>query len=156
MIQIVPSKSLINSSQSEICQILQIHPNFSVCWAWVQTRGYVYTIFRFCNIYFISIKWPIHILSLNRYRKYNETDKVKAEEFLLTDFDDKTEYLTVQMFSDAAINPCMNSTYRFVEAVLDALIDMHSGIQELTTFHFGGDEVPGAWEKWVLIKFWYW
>lgn len=75
------------------------------------------------------------------------TDMAKATEYLLTDPEDQTEYLTVQMFDDAAVNPCIESTYTFVAEVIDTLISLHSGIQDLNMYHFGGDEVPGAWEK---------
>ncbi|MDO6706727.1 family 20 glycosylhydrolase [Photobacterium sp. 1_MG-2023] len=69
----------------------------------------------------------------------------KANQYLLTDFDDTTQYLSVQMFTDNAINVCMDSTYNFVDAVVKGLVDLHQGVQPLKTFHFGGDEIAGAW-----------
>ncbi|KAH9512778.1 hypothetical protein Btru_038173 [Bulinus truncatus] len=65
----------------------------------------------------------------------------------LTEENDTSVYETPQMFSDNAINPCLEETYIFVNMVLDELISLHNqGRQPLKTFHFGGDEVGiGAW-----------
>lgn len=65
--------------------------------------------------------------------------------YILWDPEDVSRYLSVQYFTDNAMNPCINSTYTFVEKLVDAFIAMHSGIQTLEIFHWGGDEVPGAW-----------
>ncbi|XP_052788332.1 uncharacterized protein LOC128223112 [Mya arenaria] len=51
-------------------------------------------------------------------------------------------------WSKNAMNPCMNSTYRFVELVVDGLIELHRPVQPLRIFHMGGDEVTlGAWDE---------
>lgn len=85
---------------------------------------------------------------LARYRKYKDTDKDKATEYLLIDLEDKSKYFSVQMFTDNAVNPCVNSSYTFVKRVLDEVVDMHKDIQPLKIFNFGGDEVPAtAWLK---------
>lgn len=82
-----------------------------------------------------------------RYTKLMEQgDTAGAEQYLLTDFDDKTEYLSVQMFKDNAMNVCMESTYRFVDTVVANLVSLHQDIQPLKKFHFGGDEIAGAWK----------
>ena len=41
-------------------------------------------------------------------------DVAAAEEFLLSDLEDESVYLSVQLFTDNAVNPCINSTYRYV------------------------------------------
>ncbi|KAK3094852.1 hypothetical protein FSP39_007074 [Pinctada imbricata] len=89
-----------------------------------------------------------------RYRQYlNYGNKTAAEEYLLTELGDPSEYLTVQWFTDNAINPCMDSSYRFIAHVINSLIDMHINIQPLNIFHFGGDEVAhGAWEASNICK----
>ena len=70
----------------------------------------------------------------------------EAKRFLLSDFNDKSSYTTMQGFSDDAVNPCLNSTYTFLDFILSTLSRLHSDIQPLTFYHFGGDEVPnGAW-----------
>lgn len=68
--------------------------------------------------------------------------------FPLIELNDPSRYLTVQWFTDDATNPCIESTYTFVEHVVDALISMHKDKQPLTLYHFGGDEVAeGAWKN---------
>ncbi|WP_299021065.1 family 20 glycosylhydrolase [uncultured Photobacterium sp.] len=82
-----------------------------------------------------------------RYHNFiAQGDAAKASEFLLTDFNDQTEYLSVQMFNDNAMNVCMESTYTFVDTVVSGLVALHQDIQPLKTFHFGGDEIAGAWK----------
>lgn len=74
-----------------------------------------------------------------RYRKYMKIgNEVEANKYLLTDFADKTQYLTVQWFSDNAINICLNSTAVFIRHLITSLIDMHQDIQPLNIYHFGG------------------
>jgi len=45
--------------------------------------------------------------------------------YLLSDIDDQSIYMTGQFFRDSAINPCIESSYRFVEYVMQQVIDMH-------------------------------
>lgn len=67
-------------------------------------------------------------------------------EYLLIDLDDPSEYRSVQKFTDNAVNPCVQSTYTFIEHVMEEVIQMHADIQPLQVYNFGGDEVPGgAW-----------
>jgi len=84
-----------------------------------------------------------------RARRLNKTgDSAGAEEFLLTEPGDPSQYLSVQLFKDDAINPCLESTYKFIDHLVQKILSMHSGIQPLTIYHFGGDEVAhGAWKK---------
>ena len=49
---------------------------------------------------------------------------------------------SVQGWTDNSMNPCLNSTYRFLETVIDDLINIYKGIQPLDILHLGGDEVP--------------
>lgn len=78
-----------------------------------------------------------------------EGDIDGAEEFLLSDLDDASRYMSVQMWHDNVMNPCRDSTYRFVEKVVDDIVAMYAEAgAKLTTFHTGGDEVPeGVWEQ---------
>ena len=89
-------------------------------------------------------------------RKENLTHMGKepeSSEFLLSDPDDHSKYLSAQLFKDNAINPCMNSTYAFIETLVKAVKQLHDGIQPLKIFHFGGDEVPvGAWTESLLCR----
>lgn len=89
-------------------------------------------------------------------RKENMTKQGQHDEankYLLSDPNDQSKYLSTQLFKDNAINPCVSSTYTFIEALVIAMKAMHSGIQPLKVFHFGGDEVPnGAWMGSPLCK----
>ena len=70
----------------------------------------------------------------------------EAEKYRLSEINDESKYLSAQYFKDNSINPCIESTYNFVERVVASIQNLHSVIQPLTIFHFGGDEVPlGAW-----------
>ncbi|MDR1526999.1 MAG: family 20 glycosylhydrolase [Dysgonamonadaceae bacterium] len=83
-----------------------------------------------------------------RYKKYINTDKQKAEEYLLADFSDTSKYNSAQNFTDNVMNVALPSSYRFVEKIVDEIDKMYAeaGLK-LTVFHIGGDEVPkGAWE----------
>jgi len=83
-----------------------------------------------------------------RYRKYKNQNLSAAKEYLLSDPEDTSEYLTQQNFNDDAINPCLDSSYKFVELIVSHIKDIHSTIQPLKIYHFGGDEVAdGAWMK---------
>ncbi|KAH3893968.1 hypothetical protein DPMN_018123 [Dreissena polymorpha] len=42
---------------------------------------------------------------------------------------------------DSAINPCLNTTYHFIRAVFNDLVDMYDGIQTFDLIHVGADEV---------------
>jgi len=69
--------------------------------------------------------------------------------YLLNDADDQSEYRTAQNYNDNVINVCMESTYNFIDKVVEEVVKMHNeaGIP-LKTLHTGGDEVPaGAWQK---------
>ena len=87
------------------------------------------------------------ISMLARYQKLQGTDLTEAEKYLLAEIDDPSEYLSVQMFTDNAMNPCIESVYTFMTEVMTQVKEMHKDIQPLEVFHFGGDEVPsGAWK----------
>lgn len=81
-----------------------------------------------------------------RYHKYEDSNITAAEQYLLSEFDDYSRYISMQFFRDGAINPCLDSTYTFVNHLIRELKKMHEGIQPIRVFHFGGDEVPrGVW-----------
>ena len=81
-----------------------------------------------------------------RYDRYMKEDKPdSALMYLLTDFEDTTFYTSAQRYHDNTANPCMESTYRFVQVVIDELVAMYKEADApLTTLHIGGDEVPGG------------
>jgi hexosaminidase len=69
-------------------------------------------------------------------------------QYLLSDPEDRSVYGSAQGYHDNVMNPVLESTYGFIERVVDDLVAMHqeAGVP-LRHIHMGGDEVPaGAWE----------
>lgn len=85
-----------------------------------------------------------------RYEKYMaEGNPDKANQYLLHEPEDESQYSSVQNWDDNVVNICQPSTYRFMHTVVDEIIDMYdeAGVP-LEKIHVGGDEVPhGAWQK---------
>ncbi|MGI2066451.1 family 20 glycosylhydrolase [Shewanella sp. MF08487] len=71
-----------------------------------------------------------------------------AEQYLLSDANDKTVYSSVQYYDDNTLNVCMESTYQFVDKVIDEIAKLHQAAgQPLTRYHIGADETAGAWKQ---------
>ncbi|WP_187774954.1 family 20 glycosylhydrolase [Pedobacter sp. BS3] len=86
----------------------------------------------------------------SRYQKFIRlNNRQEAERYLLCDLNDQSRYRSIQGFNDNVINVAMPSAYTFLQKVSDELISMYKDAgAELSTIHFGGDEVPvGVWEK---------
>ncbi len=107
-----------------------------------------------------EIDMPGHIRAGIKAMQYRydrlmvEENKAEAERFLLHDLNDASTYQSVQGWKDNVLNPCMESTYRFIDTVVDELIKMYqeAGVP-LQAIHTGGDEVPdGVWEKSLLCQ----
>ena len=83
----------------------------------------------------------------SRYRRFMEQEnEAEATKYLLTDFDDKTEYMSIQNYNDNTINVCLESSYAFVDQVLEDLISLHNQAEHpLQMYHIGADETAGAW-----------
>ncbi|CAK8692064.1 unnamed protein product [Clavelina lepadiformis] len=82
-----------------------------------------------------------NLAHFNRLRR----DGKEAFDDLIVDLEDRSEYLSTQMFTDNAVNPCIEGTYKFIKNVVYDLIELHRGYQNLTIFHLGGDEVAESW-----------
>lgn len=84
-----------------------------------------------------------------RYRRLMALGQTaQAEEFRLAEPADRTEYRSVQNYSDNTLNVCLPATYRFIDTVIDALQAMHAAAgTPLETYHMGADETAGAWSK---------
>ena len=82
-----------------------------------------------------------------RYNKLMaDENEVAAKEYLLRDLHDKTVYSSVQYYDDNTLNVCLESTFHFVEKVVDEIAKLHeAGGQPLTIYHIGADETAGAW-----------
>lgn len=96
------------------------------------------------------------IISMNaRHKRLMAAGKTEeANQYLLNDPNDASEYRTAQNYNDNVVNVCRPSTYAFIEKVVDEVIALHkkAGVK-LTTIHTGGDEVPkGAWQKSPICK----
>lgn len=82
-----------------------------------------------------------------RYQRLMAAEQSEAaEEFLLSDLADTTEYLSVQFYRDNTVNPCQESTYHFLDTVISYVQRLHrqAGLP-LHTYHIGADETAGAW-----------
>jgi hexosaminidase len=74
--------------------------------------------------------------------------------YLLSDPRDTSKYESAQFYKDNAMNGCMDSSYAFVEKVMDEVKAMYAeaGVT-LKTWHIGLDEVPpGAWTESPICK----
>ena len=123
---------------------------------YLSTEDYM-EILRFADARFIevipSLDMPGHsraaIKSMEaRYKRLVSAEQTpQAEQYLLTEFADRSQYRSIQHYNDNTLNPCMDSTYRFVDKVLDELIAMHNkaGVP-LKRYHIGADETAGAWQ----------
>ena len=76
-------------------------------------------------------------------------DAAGAGQYLLSDAGDQSVYSSAQDFHDNVMNPAQESTYAFIEKVVNEVVAVHqaAGVP-LRNLHMGGDEVPaGVWEK---------
>ncbi len=85
-----------------------------------------------------------------RYERYRDLgDLAAANEYLLTDWEDASDYESVQMWRRNVVNMGLESTYHFIEKVVDEVMDLYKKANvKLSAIHIGGDEVPGGvWTK---------
>jgi hexosaminidase len=78
-----------------------------------------------------------------------EGKKAEAERYLLYDPNDKSAYSSAQYWTDNVVDVALPSTYNFMEAVINDIVNMYKEAgAPLKTINFGGDEVPAhVWEK---------
>ena len=77
-----------------------------------------------------------------RYYKYIDTDPSKAYQYLLTDFNRKSEIHSVQSYKDNVIAVNMTSSLAFMEKVISEIHKMYEEAKvPQSYFHIGGDEV---------------
>jgi hexosaminidase len=79
-----------------------------------------------------------------RYQRLAGSDPAAAGEFRLLDPDDTSMHRSVQGYTDNLVNPCLESTYRFLTKVVTEVRAMYdaAGVP-LTMINLGGDEPPG-------------
>ncbi|MGI2257729.1 family 20 glycosylhydrolase [Shewanella sp. GXUN23E] len=82
-----------------------------------------------------------------RYRKKMVPgDDVAARQYLLTDFEDQTRYSSIQYYDDNTLNVCIESTFTFIDKVIEEIAGMHQAAgMPLSLYHIGADETAGAW-----------
>ena len=86
----------------------------------------------------------IKAMALRRRMKTEYGDLQGAHEYELDEMGDPSLYWSVQLYDDDAINPCLESSYRFIRHVMQEVKKMHEGVNPLETYHFGGDEVASG------------
>lgn len=82
-----------------------------------------------------------------RYKRYRDVgENEDGLRFYLNDLKDESKYQSGQFFFNNSVNPCVETSYDFVDKLVLEVRAMHRGIQPLKVIHLGGDEVPlGAW-----------
>mgnify|MGYP001037389042 FL=1 len=87
-------------------------------------------------------------MNARHQRLLSQQNDTAATQYLLTDANDKTQYQSVQFYNDNTMNPCLDSTYAFVETVMVSIKQLHEKAEvPLNTFHIGADETSGAWSQ---------
>lgn len=84
-----------------------------------------------------------------RYQRLKSTgQEEQAKQYLLSEANDTSNYITVQNYTDNSINVCLDSTYAFIDKVIYELQQMYREAgSRLRVFHMGGDEVGvGSWQ----------
>lgn len=84
-----------------------------------------------------------------RYRRLVAAGQpAAAARYRLVEPGDATRYRSIQNYDDNTLNVCLDSTYRFLDTVIDAIASMHraAGVP-LRTYHIGADETAGAWTQ---------
>ncbi|XP_053390345.1 uncharacterized protein LOC123562093 isoform X1 [Mercenaria mercenaria] len=103
-----------------------------------------------------EIETPGHAAAAIAAMEYRESEIMKMkqhgnqnlpETYVLTKHTDKNEVFSPKKWTRNTMDPCLNTTYNFVESVIDSLIHLHQPVQPLKVVHLGGDEVPsGVWD----------
>jgi hexosaminidase len=79
-----------------------------------------------------------------RYERLAGSDPVEAGRYRLLDPDDTSEHRSVQYYTDNLVNPCIESTYRFLAKVVTEVRAMYGRAgAPLSMVNLGGDEAPG-------------
>ncbi|PTL82327.1 beta-hexosaminidase [Vitiosangium sp. GDMCC 1.1324] len=79
-----------------------------------------------------------------RYHTLEDSDPTKASEYRLFDPRDTSQHLSVQSYTDNFLNPCLESTYAFLDKVVRELKARYDAVPgaRFVALHGGGDELP--------------
>lgn len=89
----------------------------------------------------------IQAMSTRQHRLEAQGNNAAAQEYVLRDPADASQYESAQLWHDNVVDVGLASTYRFLSTVVGELCNIYrrAGVP-LATVHVGGDEVPaGAW-----------
>lgn len=77
-----------------------------------------------------------------------EGKPAEAAKYRLVDPNDKTVYSSIQSYTDNTLDVCLDSTYAFIDKVMEDIKSMHdeAGLP-LRIYHLGLDETAGAWTQ---------
>ena len=96
-----------------------------------------------CNAAILSMK--------ARYNKFKNVDIEKAKEFLLNELDEEPS--TDTLYKHHIINPIMESTYNFINHIIESLKVTHKSVQPLTVLYIGGYGLfDGKWNDLKLFQ----
>jgi hexosaminidase len=90
-----------------------------------------------------------------RFERFSDSDPQKANEYRLLDPNDTSEHRSVQYYTDNLVNPCIESTYRFLTKVVTEVRAMYEDAgAPLSMVNLGGDEAPGPnrWQSSPLCQ----
>lgn len=101
-----------------------------------------------------QISFPSHaraaIVSMESRRKklIEKGEYEAAEEYVLTDLNDKSIYKSPQLYNDNTINICRESSYAFFKKLIDEIVKMYAKAEvPLKQLSIGADELPfGVWK----------
>ena len=85
------------------------------------------------------------------YKKFMpEGNEASAKKYLLTVPDDKIVYSSIQYYTDNTLNVCLETTFHFVDKVIDEISKLNEAArQPLAIYHIGADETSWCL-AWVL------
>jgi hexosaminidase len=76
--------------------------------------------------------------------RYSTSSSDKFADFRLSDPEDESVYEAVGGQKDTVVNPCMESTFKFIEHVLSALRDMHQVTETIKSWRITDEREPTA------------
>jgi hexosaminidase len=79
-----------------------------------------------------------------RFDFYENSNPEEANRYRLLDPDDTSQHTSVQYYTDNLVNPCIESSYRFLTKVVAEVRAMYDAAgAHLSMVNLGGDEAPG-------------
>ncbi|UGA55258.1 beta-N-acetylhexosaminidase [Vibrio sp. VB16] len=117
-----------------------IHPQFSFaseCYGGFYTKEQIRDVVEYANRRGINVIPEIDIPGHCRAA-------ILSLPHLLIEDEDKSEYRSIQHYTDNVLNPGIQGTYNFIDTVIDEICELFPS----KYIHIGADEVPsGVWEN---------